>query len=30
MKNEFIHVPYGCTVHGQEEIDAVVKNMELW
>ena len=24
MKNEFIHVPYGCTVHGQEEIDAVV------
>lgn len=23
MKNS-IHVPYGCTVHGQEEIDAVV------
>lgn len=24
MKDYFIHVPYGMTVHGQEEIDAVV------
>lgn len=23
-KNDFMYVPYGCTVHGQEEIDAVV------
>ena len=22
---DFLHVPYGCTVHGQEEIDAVVE-----
>jgi CDP-6-deoxy-D-xylo-4-hexulose-3-dehydrase len=22
---EYLHVPYGCTVHGQEEIDAVVE-----
>src|SRR5256885_2345081 len=24
MKQEFIHVPYGKTVHGEEEIEAVV------
>ena len=25
MKNEYIRVPYGSTVHGQDEIEAVVK-----
>ena len=24
MKDDYLYVPYGCTVHGQEEIDAVV------
>ncbi len=24
MKDDYLYVPYGCTVHGQDEIDAVV------